>query len=57
MKMSLRAAIPGSGTEDVLKRFDTWEVASEGIKLHFSITSTRKQLLSEGGNPEGASAG
>ncbi len=49
--------IPHSDTEEVLKRFDTWEVAYEGIKVHFTITSAGERSLREGGSLEGKSAG
>ena len=47
--------IPRSDTEEVLKRFDTWEVAYEGIKVHFTSTSAGDKLVNEGGTPEGTS--
>ena len=47
--------IPRSDTEEVLKRFDTWEVAYEGIKVHFTSTSAGDKLVNEGGIPEGTS--
>jgi hypothetical protein len=49
--------IPHSDTEEVLKRFDTWVVAYEGIKVHFTTTSAGDKLVNKGGTPEGASAG
>jgi hypothetical protein len=30
--------ISSSETEEILKRWDTWNVADEGIKVHFKIT-------------------
>ena len=48
--------IPRSETEEALKRFDTWDVAYEGIKVHFTSTSPGDKLVNEGGTPEGTSA-
>lgn len=47
--------IPRSDTEEVLKRFDTWEVAYEGIKVHFTTTRAGDKLVREGGTTEGTS--
>ena len=49
--------IPCSDTEEVLKRWDTWAIGSEGIKVHFTITSAGQKLVSEGGTPEGTPSG
>ena len=49
--------IPRSDTEEVLKRFDTWEVAYEGIKVHFTTTSAGDKLVNEGGTAKRTSAG
>jgi hypothetical protein len=43
--------IPRSETEELLRHFDTWEVAYEGIKVHFTTTSTGDKLVNEGGAP------
>jgi hypothetical protein len=49
--------IPRSETEEVLKRFDTWEVAYEGVKAHFTTTSAGDKLVNEGGTAKRTSAG
>jgi hypothetical protein len=49
--------IPRSDTEEVLKRIDTWEVAYEGIKVHYTTTSAGDKLVNEGGKPNASSAG
>jgi hypothetical protein len=43
--------IPHSETEEILRRFDTWEVAYEGIKVHFTTTGAGDKLVNEGGAP------
>ncbi len=43
--------IPRSDTEEVLRQSDTWVVAYEGIKVHFTVTSAGAKLVSEGGHP------
>jgi len=47
--------IPGSETEEVLKRWDTWAIGSDGIKVYFKITTAGKKLVNEGGAPKASS--
>jgi len=42
----------GSETEEVLKRWDTWAIGSDGIKVHFTTTNAGEKLVNEGGAPE-----
>jgi hypothetical protein len=49
--------LPSSETEEVLKRFDTWDVAYEGIKVHFTTTRAGDKLVKEGGTTDGTSIG
>lgn len=49
--------IPRPETDEVLKRWDTWAIGSEGIKVHFTTTTAGEKLVNEGGASEGTSAG
>jgi hypothetical protein len=40
-----------SDAEEVLRKSDTWVVAYEGIKVHFTIASVGAKLVNEGGRP------
>lgn len=49
--------VPRSDAEEILKRWDTWAIGSEGIKVHFTTTTAGDKLVNEGGSPQTALEG
>jgi hypothetical protein len=43
--------VPSSDVEETLKRWDTWVIGSEGIKVHFTTTTTGEEVVNDGGSP------